>query len=221
MPWTRACREFFKEFQVAPKGIKKLISLPKETLNSNVKTRTWKSPSPKRTSSYKADGGGENPAWAAASDADSTVLSLQLVITFPAKDSLLPLSASKLRGGMEQEWDVEQKAFLFCFFLNFRWLTGKDLWMVSLEETKKFAISFSWNKWIESKLTSKGQLGFSLTEKRCYFSFIIHWEKQLSISYLSSLYSTCRPVLHLVRAQWLQTLHLLGQMQALDDRNKK
>ena len=32
--------EFFKEFQVAPKGIKKLISLPKETLNSNVKTRT-------------------------------------------------------------------------------------------------------------------------------------------------------------------------------------
>lgn len=40
---------------------------------------------------------------AAASDAVTTVLSLQLVITFPAKDSLLPLSASKLRGGREQE----------------------------------------------------------------------------------------------------------------------
>ena len=142
---------------------------------------------------------------AAASDADSTVLSLQLVITFPAKDSLLPLSASKRRGGVEQEWDWEQKAFLFCCFLNFRWLTGKDLWMVTLEETKTFAISFSWNKWIASKLTSKVQVGFSFKEKRCYFSFKIHWEKELSISYLSSLYSTCRPALKFVRAQWLQT----------------
>lgn len=127
-----------------------------------------------------------------------------MVITFPAKDSLLPLSASKQRG-VEQEWDWEQKAFLFCCFLNFRWLTGKDLWMVPLEETKTFAISFSWNKWIASKLTSKAQVGFSFREKRCYFSFKIHWEKELSISYLSSLYSTCRPALKFVRAQWLQT----------------
>lgn len=33
----------FKEFQVAPRGIKKLISLQKEARNSNVKTHTWKS----------------------------------------------------------------------------------------------------------------------------------------------------------------------------------
>ena len=199
MPWTWACREFFKEFQVAPKGIKKLISLPKETLNSNVKTRTWKSPSPKRTSSYKADGGGENPAWAAASDADSTVLSLQLVIKFPAKDSLLPLSTSKLRGGMEQEWDLEQKAFLCCFFFKLQMTHWQRLMNGLLGRDNKIRY-FSWNKCIESKLTFKGQLGFSFTEKRCYFSFIIHREKQLSISYLSSLY-----VLQLVRAQWLQT----------------
>lgn len=39
-PGLEHVENIFKEFQVAPKGIKKLISLPKETLNSNVKTCT-------------------------------------------------------------------------------------------------------------------------------------------------------------------------------------
>ena len=42
-PGLKHIESIFREFQVAPEGIKKLISFPKETLNSNMKTCTWKS----------------------------------------------------------------------------------------------------------------------------------------------------------------------------------
>lgn len=139
----------FKEFQVAPKGIKKLISLPKETLNSNVKTYTWKSfPLQREQVPTKPMGVGRILQGVVASDADSTVLSLNLVATFPAKENLSAFTQclwAKGRKGERMRFGAKDfLLFTFFFFFNFRWLTGKkDLWMVFLEETNTSDTSFN------------------------------------------------------------------------------
>lgn len=180
-PGLRHVECIFKEFQVAPKGIKKLISFPKETLNSNVKTCTWK----------------------------SFPLQREQVLTKPTEwrefcMGLLPLGQqhrAQPRGGGNVSCKRKSLCFhsmplnygeernknetwshkVFFSLLNFRWLSEKALWMVSVEETKTLDISFSWNKWIDGKLTSRWQPGFYFREE-AYFSSLTLWEKKLSIS---------------------------------------
>lgn len=172
---------------MAPKGIKKLISLPKETLNSNVKTCTWKSfPLQREQVPTKPVGvgrictgccfrGKQHRGW----------LHLKLVVRFPAQEIfLLSLSASELRGRKEQERDLEPKGFLF-FFFKLQMTHWKRFINGLLGKDKTCGISFRRNKRIGGKLTFKGQPGFcsierglfllsnSLRKKALYFLAVI------------------------------------------------
>lgn len=74
-------------------------------------------PSPKRTSSYKAHGGGEFLQGAVASDADSTVLNLDLVVTFPAKGNLSAFTQCLwAKGGEGERMRPGAKGFLLLIF---------------------------------------------------------------------------------------------------------
>lgn len=136
-PGLEYVESIFKEFQVAPKEIKKLISLPKETLNSNVKTSTWKSFSLQREQvPTKPMGVGRILHGATASDA-SAVLSLELVLTLPAEEKLSAFTQSLWTKGRKGA-GMRLGAKRFSFFVNFRWLTGKDLWIWKREKHSLF-----------------------------------------------------------------------------------
>lgn len=136
-PGLRHVECIFKEFQVAPKGIKKLISFPKETLNSNVKTCTWKSfPLQREQVLTKPTGWREffmgllplGQQRRARPSGDSNVSCKRKSLC--SHSVLLNYGEERNR---KETWS--QKVF-FSSLLNFRWLSEKDLRMVSVEETK-------------------------------------------------------------------------------------
>lgn len=72
-------------------------------------------PSLKRTSSYKANGRGPISAWGCCPDADSTVLSLDLV-TFSAKENLSFTQCLSAKGRKGAKMRRVAKRFSFIFF---------------------------------------------------------------------------------------------------------
>lgn len=156
-PGLEHVESIFKESQVAPKEIKKLISLPKETLYSNVETHTWKSFSLQRDKFLQRQRGvGRILHGAAASVANCTVLSLEWLLTFPAKENLSVLTVHLwAKWGKGARIRLGTKGFsLFFFFFFFKPSHDslEKIYKCSLKETKTFDISFSWNKYMEGKL---------------------------------------------------------------------
>lgn len=142
-PRLKHVESIFKEFQVAPKGIKKLIFLPKETLNSNVKTCTWKSfPLQRKQVPTKLMGWGEICMPLLLLRPTSTVLSLGLAVTFPAKENRSAFTQclwSQVK--KKQEWDFEPKGFLF-FLVRFHMTHWKRfMWQPGFYFTEKRWIS--------------------------------------------------------------------------------
>lgn len=183
-PGLRHIECIFKELQVAPKGIKKLISFPKETLNSNVKTCTWKPfPLQREQVLTKPMGWREfrmgllplGQQHHAQPRGGGNVSCKRKPLFFHS----VPLNYGEERNKNEI-WS--QKDFSL---LNFRWLCEKDLWkrpMNGLREgDKNIGYFFQLKQWIDGKLTSRWQPGFYFREE-AYFSSLTLWEKKLSIS---------------------------------------
>lgn len=192
-PRLKHVESIFKEFQVAPKGIKKLIFLPKETLNSNVKTCTWKSfPLQREQVPTKPMGVGRNLHGAAASEADSTVLSLGLAVTFPAKENRSAFTQCLwTQVKKEQERDFEPKGFL-SFLVKFH-MTHWERFMNGLpwkgQDIEYFSVEASGQR-VNSP--SSGSLA-SISQRKSVFLLSNSLGKE-AISQLSSLSSTCRHV---------------------------
>lgn len=172
-PGLEHVESIFKESQVAPKEIKKLISLPKETLYSNVETHTWKSFSLQRDKFLQRQRGvGRILHGAAASAANCTVLSLEWLLTFPAKENLSVLTvhlwAKWGKGARIRLGTKGFSLFFFFFFLNLHMTHWKKFINVPWKRQKHLIfLSVETNIWrVNSSLS--GSLA-SFSQKRDVF----------------------------------------------------